>query len=505
MLFFQHTLAAVTVPGNHEAKPVRKAQPGRFLSLLALAALLAAPAAAQPQTDATASAAARQRTRELAEAIGAGSEEHLRHYVQNNFSEGFLAGIPLDRHVEILGGAARRHGGFEIAAFTDLSATSVAAHARSLKTGDWFRIVLEVEPQPPYRIASVGIAPGGPPVGLPTGEITDPKMVASLQSLVEQAAGAERFSGAVLLARGEQVLFKGAYGLACRRFNVPNRVDTRFNLGSMNKMFTAVAIGQLVEQGRLSLDDPLSRHLQGWLPKEAADRIRIRHLLNHTSGLGSYFNDRFMNSSRLLYREVKDYKPLIEGETPAFEPGTRWQYSNTGFLLLGAVIESVTGSSYFDYIREHVYKPAGMEASDSYEMDIPVPNLALGYFRDEQGVVRENTLMHVVKGGPAGGGYSTVEDLHRFALALQGGKLLSPRMLEMFTTAKPEENSPEYGYGFGVDTDPDMFGHTGGFPGISARLSVYRKDGYILAILSNYGAGSQEIATHVRALLHARR
>jgi CubicO group peptidase (beta-lactamase class C family) len=265
------------------------------------------------------------------------------------------------------------------------------------------------------------------------------------------------------------------------------------------------AVAQLVEQGRLSLDDPLSRHLQGWLPQEVADRIRIRHLLNHTSGLGSYFNERFMNSSRLLFREVKDYQPLVEGETPAFEPGTRWQYSNTGFLLLGAVIESVTGASYFDYIREHVYKPAGMEASDSYEMDIPVPNLALGYFRDEQGVVRENTLMHVVKGGPAGGGYSTVEDLHRFALALQQGKLLSRRMTEVITTAKPEENSPEYGYGFQVDGDPETFGHGGGFPGIAARLSIYRKDGYILAVLSNYGAGAQEIASHVRALIHARR
>ncbi len=462
--------------------------------------------AALSQTAADRSAeAAQRRTRELAEVLATGDDGQIRKFVQNTFTEGFLTAIPIERHVEILGRAARQHGAWEIVAFTPLSPTGVAASARSRKTGEWFRVVVNVDGRPPYKIASIGISPGGPPVEIPSGEITDEKLMESLRSLVETVAAADRFSGAVLLARGEKILLEGAWGLACRRFDVPNRVDTRFNLGSMNKMFTAVAVAQLVERGLLSFDDPLSRYLEGWLPDEIASKVRIRHLLTHTSGLGSYFNDRFMNSSRLLYRELKDYRPLVEGETLAFEPGSRWQYSNTGFLLLGAVIESVTGGSYFDYVRENVYRPVGMNDSDCYDMDIPVPNLALGYFRDEQGVLRENTLMHVVRGGPAGGGYSTVGDLHRFALALLQGKLLSARMTELLTTAKPEENSPEYGYGFGVEADPPMFGHTGGFPGISARLSIYPGDGYILAVLSNYGAGSQEIAGHFRALLYARR
>jgi CubicO group peptidase (beta-lactamase class C family) len=148
----------------------------------------------------------------------------------------------------------------------------------------------------------------------------------------------------------------------------------------MNKMFTATAIMQLAEEGRLALDEPISRYVdESWLPRSITDRVTIHHLLTHTSGLGSYFNEAFMRSSRTLYREVDDYRPLVQGETLAFEPGTEFRYSNTGMLLLGAVIEAVTGTSYFDHVRSRIYGPAGMMDSDSYSMDEPVPNLAIGY------------------------------------------------------------------------------------------------------------------------------
>lgn len=128
---------------------------------------------------------------------------------------------------------------------------------------------------------------------------------------------------------------------------------------------------------------PISKYVdESWLPDEITSKITVHHLLSHTSGLGSYFNRTYWNGSRELYRKVDDYKPLVKGDKPAFEPGKRFKYSNTGMLLLGVVIESVTGVSYFDYIRKNIYAPAGMKDSDSYEMDFPVENLAIGYSPD---------------------------------------------------------------------------------------------------------------------------
>jgi CubicO group peptidase (beta-lactamase class C family) len=157
-------------------------------------------------------------------------------------------------------------------------------------------------------------------------------------------------------------------------------------------------------------------------------------------------------------------------------------------------------------VRQRIYQPADMLDTDAYEMDEPVPNLAIGYVRDrdQPSRWRNNLFMHVIKGGPAGGGFSTVGDLVRFAEALRHGKLVRENTWKLIASAKPELNSPDYGYGFGVSGDGDMVGHTGGFPGISAQLAVYPKSGYAIAALSNYGAPATAIVDQVRALLYQR-
>src|SRR6185295_5246399 len=259
---------------------------------------------------------------------------------------------------------------------------------------------------------------------------------------VNMLAQADVFSGTVLLAKDGKVLYSGAWGLASKDFNVPNKLDTKFNLGSMNKMFTSTTIAQLVEQGKLSYDDPLSKFLPNFPNPDAAKKIKIKHLLTHTSGLGSYFNDEFDKSSRARFRTVDDMMQLAKGDSLAFEPGTRWSYSNTGMLVLGKVIEVVTKQDYFDYVREHLSKPAGMVNTDAYQLDEVNKNLAVGYQREfsDDGTKRfkNNIFMHVIRGGPAGGGYSTAEDLVRFAEALTSGKLVSKQTFELMTTPKPE-------------------------------------------------------------------
>jgi CubicO group peptidase (beta-lactamase class C family) len=269
-----------------------------------------------------------------------------------------------------------------------------------------------------------------------------------------------------------------------------------------------VTIAQLVEQGKLSYDDPLSKFIPDFPDSASARKILIKHLLTHTAGLGSYFNDEFQKSSRARFRSVDDMMQLAEGDSLAFEPGTRWSYSNTGMLVLGKVIEVVTEQDYFDYVRAHLFEPAGMTNTDSYELDQVNPNLAVGYqkeFRlDGTKRFRNNVFMHVIRGGPAGGGYSNAEDLIRFAEALTSGKLVAPETFELMTTPKPELNSPQYGYGFAVDTQQNVVGHGGGFPGISSNLDIFKDTGYTAVVLSNYGGASRPIMEKIRTLVRSR-
>ncbi len=276
-------------------------------------------------------------------------------------------------------------------------------------------------------------------------------------------------------------------------------IDTKFNLGSMNKMFTSTAIAHLVETGKLSFDDPIGKWIdETWLPKDVTGKITVRHLITHTSGLGSYFNEVYVKSSRALFRKLDDYKPLIKDDKPAFTPGDRFQYSNTGMFLLGVIIEKVTGGDYFDDIRKTIYAPAGMTNSDSYEMDYPVENLAIGYSADWKSPYKwqNNLYKHVIKGGPAGGGFSTVKDLHNFALALLSGKLVSKAMLDVMWT---DYKGANYGYGFGVYQSPagKVVGHAGGFEGINSQLDIYVDSGYIVAVMSNYDMGASPLANRI--------
>lgn len=333
--------------------------------------------------------------------------------------------------------------------------------------------------------------------------LAEDDLVQAASAMIRQACNRDVFSGTALLAKGDEVLLALACGEASKRFHVPNNIDTKFNLGSMNKMFTATAIAQLVEKGTLAYDDAISQYVdESWLPKEITDKMTIHHLLSHTSGLGSYFNDTYWNGSRENYRSVEDFKPLVKDEQLAFEPGARFRYSNTGMLLLGVVIESATGQTYFDYIREHIYTPAGMINSDSYEMDYPVENLAIGYIPDRNSPYgwQNNVFKHVIKGGPAGGGFSTVGDLHRFARALQNGTLVSEASRATLWT---NHAGTGYGYGFSIEEGAagKVVGHSGGFPGLNGNLAIFADRGYIVAVLANYDRAAGPVARQIKQLI----
>jgi CubicO group peptidase (beta-lactamase class C family) len=442
------------------------------------------------------------RIRSVLEALNSGSMDRIKRFLNDECAPEFREMVPLDEHISVALGFLRDTGGidfYSVRTYTPERPDETVVIVKDRILGGWWGISLRFGDAPASLVAGLGMNTARPPVGSSERPLSEKEALDEIRTLMTRLHTKDWFSGTVLIAKGAGVLLTDFGGEASKAFHVANNIDTKFNLGSMNKMFTATAVARLVEAGKLSFDDPISKYIdETWLPKTVTDKITVRHLITHTSGLGSYFNETYINSSRALFRKLDDYKPLIKDDRPAFTPGTRFQYSNTGLFLLGVVIEKVTGEDYFDHIRKAIYAPAGMTDSDSYEMDYPVENLAIGYSPDWKSPYRwqNNLYKHVIKGGPAGGGFSTVKDLHRFALALLSGKLVSPRMRELMWTDFKGEN---YGYGFAVSQGPGgkTVGHSGGFDGINSQLDIYVDSGYIVAVMSNIDNGASPLANKI--------
>jgi CubicO group peptidase (beta-lactamase class C family) len=475
------------------------------LSLALLSGLNVSTSSAQQSQASSASAdnPAVRRAKELAQVINAGKLAEARKYVQENYAPGFL-NIPMDRHLNFIARLHDRSRWLEFQRVQEEKPGEAFVVLKNKLTGGLEGLFVRVEAESPYRISDLGLKRVNPPADAkPVAKLTEEQVARELDAFISKLAEADVFSGAALLAKDGKVIYKKAFGMANKDFNAPNRVDTKFNLGSMNKMFTSVAIAQLVERGKLSFDDPLAKFLPEFPSKEAAEKIKIKNLLCHTAGLGSYFNNKFMESSRARFRTTNDFMELAKDEKLAFEPGTSWRYSNTGMLVLGAVIEKATGQGYYDYIRENIYKPAGMINSDCYDLDRVNPNLAVGYEKDytDDGVrFRNNIFSHVIRGGAAGGGYSTVEDLMKFDVALRSNKLVGAEYVKLLLSPKPELKSPDYGYGFQIDRENQIAGHGGGFEGISSNLDMFLNSGYAAVVLSNYGGASFPVLEKMREL-----
>jgi D-alanyl-D-alanine carboxypeptidase len=327
--------------------------------------------------------------------------------------------------------------------------------------------------------------------------VSSAKPKASLAKELETYFGSlvaeNKLSGVVLVARNGVTVASKAAGIANQATKAPINLNTKFNLGSMNKMFTAVAVAQLAQAGKLSFTDTVGKHLPDYPNKEVAEKVTIHHLVTHTSGMGMYWNDKFMAQREKLLT-VAAHLPLFAGDPLLFPPGEKFQYSNSGFMLLGAIIEKISGQDYYSYVQEHIYKPAGMIDTGFYEPGREIPNLAVGYSRmspdgkrlDE---ARDNTNTREVKGGPAGGGYSTAPDLVRFQAALLGHKLLDQEHTTLITTGKVDgpHGMGRYGYGFGDNSSDGKHsvGHNGGAPGIAANFEMYPESGYTAVTLMN--------------------
>ena len=462
-----------------------------FLLLISIATVFSQPAAPSP---------AETRAREIAQLLTSGNRAELQKYFEANFGEEMLK-IPLNRHLGFFSSMHDQTRGFEVVSVQESQPNSVTVLVKNRLTGEYDALFVAVEAAAAHKIARIGLREPKLPAAENARKLTEKDIARELDAFVKKLVAADVFSGSVLLAKDGVPVYKAAFGTANKDFNAPNKIDTKFNLGSMNKMFTAVAIAQLVEKGKLSFEDPLSKFIPDFPDAESAQKIKIKNLLSHTAGLGGYFSQRYQDTSRENLRTIDDMMKLAkQDEKLLFEPGAKWQYSNTGMLVLGKVIEIVSGQSYYDYVRENIYQRAGMTNTDCYELDKVNPNLAVGYdkqFSDTGVTFANNIFAHVMRGGPQGGGYSTVEDLLKFDRALRSNKLVGAEYVRTLTTAKPELNSPNYGYGFQVAGG--WFGHSGGFPGINSNLRMY--SGWTVAVMSNYSAGGQPVLQKMTKLI----
>lgn len=329
-----------------------------------------------------------------------------------------------------------------------------------------------------------GLAAAELAAGAQEPRIQQGELVTRLTRALDSLARSDQFSGVVLLLRQGKPVFEHAYGMADREAKRANTMETVFNLGSINKTFTATAVRQLAAAAKLQLDSTVGFHWPDYPNAEVARKVTVRQLLQMQSGVGGNIFGAPPGKTRHDVRHNRDYMPLFVNEPLQFEPGTSRAYSNAGFVLLGLLIERASGEDYYDYVRTHIYEPAGMTHTAHYPVDGLPPNAAFGYTRGDRDApstapLRRNSELLPGRGSAAGGGYSTAGDLVRFLDALRAGKI---------------PGGPPAGLGV-----------AGGAPGLNAAIEGELPGGYDMIVLANLDPPAAEhVAELVRTWLGAK-
>jgi CubicO group peptidase (beta-lactamase class C family) len=415
---------------------------------------------------------------------------------QSAFSAGALANESAGQRLAWLNKLAADSQGLELISSMAQGDRMVEAIVKTRRGAKFGKLVIFTSSKEPRKISNLFLLPARDPAKVrreawPKEKVSVPRIADEIGKHAEALAAEGSLSGAVLVARGRQVVFRRAFGLADREWRIANRPETLFHLGSIGKMFTAAAILKLADQGRVSLDDSLSKWVPEYPHPEAA-KITLGQLLTHSAGIGEWDQ-----------RQVKH--PMTGAEMAAamiqpleFTPGQRFSYSNSGFILLQAVIEKATGDSFADALSELIFKPAEMAHSGLWPVTAVVPGRATGYLHREDdplglGPLYSNEQLLGYAGNGSGGEYSTVDDMAAFLRALKGGRLLSPKMTEEMLAPRIDmagaSRPAKYGYGVerGTCNGHPMFGHEGGGAnsGVSSLAYAMLDKDWLVIVLSN--------------------
>lgn len=330
--------------------------------------------------------------------------------------------------------------------------------------------------------------------------------VQQIDELLKTYHDYKQFNGSVLVAENGKVIYKKGIGMANMEWNIPNTPDTKFRIGSVTKQFTAALILQLVEEGKLKLDGKITDYLPDYR-KDTGSKVTIHHLLNHTSGIPSYTNAKFFREDSRNYYSVKDFVKKFASGDLEFEPGTKFVYNNSGYFLLGAIIEEVTGKSYAEVLKERILDPVGMTNTGYDDHTAIIEKRARGYEKTPDGF-RNAAYLDMSLPYAAGSMYSTVEDLHKWDQALYGNKVLSEESKQKMFTPGLEK----YGYGFFInetkigetDKNEKVIQHGGGINGFNSLFTRFVDQKNLVVILDNisYGRVHDNITRSINNILN---
>ncbi|MCL6606305.1 MAG: beta-lactamase family protein [Paenibacillus sp.] len=330
-----------------------------------------------------------------------------------------------------------------------------------------------------------------------------------LESKIARIAVETSFNGAISVSSIGKEMVRSAFGYANRADSLPNTQDTRFGIASGCKLFTAVAVCQLVEQGKLSFDSKLAECLEGVSFPHFSGDITIHHLLTHSSGIPDYFDEEIMENFEELWkaqpmygiRRLEHFLPMFQGSMMKFSTGERFHYNNAGYILLGLIVEKVSGIEFSDYVEQHVFQPCNMIRSGYFALDQLPSNTAQGYIEADNGGWRSNIFSIPVKGGSDGGAFVTAPEMLQFWEGLFEHRLLGPELTALLLTPHIHVEKEEYyGYGIWIRTRGDgiMKFHVMGYdPGVSFHSAVYPDYGVKLAVTCNTSVGAYNIMNAV--------
>jgi CubicO group peptidase (beta-lactamase class C family) len=398
-------------------------------------------------------------------------------------------------------------GGWRVQAVGNSSAGDLQMDLVGQKSGISYRMRIGATPE--GKILGLGTQPAVPAEGSIPKDLSDAAIRHELQQRISLLSGADLFSGIVVVARADKKIVDIHAGYADRAKRTAFTDRTQFTIGSMGKMFTAVGIGQLVDQHRVSYADTVGHFFPDYPNQTVRDKVTVGMLLSHTGGLGDFLGKRTPDMMKNGVRRAAELMPLYDQDEPRFAPGTSWAYSNAGLALAGAILEQASGEDYPDYLRRHVFAPAGMTDSDPNNIPLHSARMVTPYTHQSASgpSATWQEAPHDI-GSPAGGAVSTAGDLLRFATALRGGKLVSPATLNEMLTAHAEVPGGGH-YGYGIDLEDvygsTVVGHSGGFPGVSTHLYIFHDPPYTIVVLSNLDPPAEGYAATEAVALAAER
>lgn len=316
----------------------------------------------------------------------------------------------------------------------------------------------------------------------------DENKISKIEEVINKAVELDLFSGCVLIAKGDSILFSGAYGEANKDFHIKNTIETKFNIASGTKPFTSMSIMLLVQKGILSINDPVKKYLPDF---PFGDKITLFHCLTHTSGLGHYTDEYYEKMHRV--RGFDEFlRQFVYKEKLLFDPGTQFSYSNSGVVVLGAVIEKVSGMKYADFLNESIFTPLGMKNTCSKMPEEIIENRASGYVPKLSGGYLETSL-EVCPPTSATGLRTTVGDLYKFIRAVVKNKLLKEEYKKIMLTPYLNDDLGPYALlwdvldrGIFVKSKNKVFGHRGGQPGFRTLYYNYMDDDITIIVMQNY-------------------